>query len=79
MLGVYRTVHAALPHIVANQGHVVVIASVYAFVNGALLAPYAMSKAAVEQFGRALRGELAQHGASATRRLLRVHRHRDGP
>lgn len=64
--GVYRTVHAALPHVVANQGHVVVIASVYAFVNGAILAPYAMSKAAVEQFGRALRGELAQHGASAT-------------
>ena len=30
------------------------------------MAPYAMSKAAVEQFGRALRGELAQHGASAS-------------
>lgn len=64
--GVYRTVHAALPHVIANQGHVVVIASVYAFVNGTILAPYAMSKAAVEQFGRALRGELVQHGASAT-------------
>ena len=62
--GVYRTVHAALPHIAANGGHVVVVSSVYSFVNGALLAPYAMSKAAVEQFGRALRGELVQHGAS---------------
>ncbi len=66
VLGVYRTVHAALPHVIANGGHVVVIASVYAFVNGVLLAPYAMSKAAVEQFGRALRGELVQHGASAS-------------
>jgi NAD(P)-dependent dehydrogenase (short-subunit alcohol dehydrogenase family) len=28
--------------------------------------PYAMSKAAVEQLGRALRAELVQHGASAS-------------
>lgn len=66
VLGVYRTVHPALPHIIANGGHVVVVASIYAFVNGVLMAPYAMSKAAVEQFGRALRAELAQHGASAS-------------
>ena len=66
VLGVHRTVHAALPHVVANGGHVVVVASIYAFVNGVLLAPYAMSKAAVEQYGRALRAELAQHGASAS-------------
>lgn len=65
-LGVYRTVHAALPQIIENKGQVIVIASVYAFVNGVMMAPYAMSKAAVEQFGRALRGELAQHGASAS-------------
>jgi NAD(P)-dependent dehydrogenase (short-subunit alcohol dehydrogenase family) len=66
LLGVYRTVHATLPHVVPHGGHVVVVASVYAFVNGVLLAPYAMSKAGVEQYGRALRAELAQHGASAT-------------
>lgn len=66
VLGVYRTVHAALPEVIRNQGHVVVVGSIYSFINGVLLAPYAMSKAAVEQFGRALRGELAQHGASAT-------------
>jgi NAD(P)-dependent dehydrogenase (short-subunit alcohol dehydrogenase family) len=65
-LGVYRTVHAALPQIIENKGQVIVVASVYAFVNGVMLAPYAMTKAAVEQFGRALRGELAQHGASAS-------------
>ena len=66
LLGVYRTVHAALPHVTAAGGHVVVIASVYAFVNGVMMAPYAMSKAGVEQFGRALRAELAPHGASAS-------------
>jgi NAD(P)-dependent dehydrogenase (short-subunit alcohol dehydrogenase family) len=66
VLGVYRTVQPALPHVVANGGHVVVVASIYAFVNGVLMAPYAMSKAAVEQYGRALRSELAQHGASAS-------------
>jgi NAD(P)-dependent dehydrogenase (short-subunit alcohol dehydrogenase family) len=66
VLGVYRTVQPALPHVIANGGHVVVVASIYAFVNGVLMAPYAMSKAAVEQFGRALRSELAQHGASVS-------------
>ncbi len=64
--GVYRTVDAALPQIVERKGHIVVISSVYAFVNGVGVTPYAMSKAAVEQFGRALRVELAPHGASAT-------------
>jgi len=64
--GVHRTVVAALPEIVRRRGHVVVVASVYAFINGVGAAPYAMSKAGVEQFGRALRVELAMHGASAS-------------
>jgi NAD(P)-dependent dehydrogenase (short-subunit alcohol dehydrogenase family) len=66
LYGVYRTVDVALPEIVRNQGHVVVIASIYAFMNGAGAAPYAMSKAGVEQLGRALRTELVAHGASAS-------------
>lgn len=66
LMGVYRTVDAALPEIVRRGGHVVVISSIYAFTNGIGAAPYAMSKAAVEQFGRALRAELLQHGASAS-------------
>ncbi len=66
LMGVYRTVDAALPEIVRRQGHVVVISSVYAFLNGVGEIPYAMSKAAVEQLGRALRVELMQHGASAS-------------
>jgi NAD(P)-dependent dehydrogenase (short-subunit alcohol dehydrogenase family) len=66
LMGVWNTVNAALPEIVRNRGHIVVIASVYAFVNGVGTAPYAMAKAGVEQLGRALRVELAQHGAGAT-------------
>jgi NAD(P)-dependent dehydrogenase (short-subunit alcohol dehydrogenase family) len=66
LMGVCRTVEAALPQIVPRRGHVVVISSIYAFTNGIGAVPYAMSKAAVEQFGRALRAELSPHGASAT-------------
>jgi NAD(P)-dependent dehydrogenase (short-subunit alcohol dehydrogenase family) len=66
LMGVYRTVDAALPEIVRRRGHGVVISSVYAFINGVGEVAYAMSKAAVEQLGRALRVELAQHGASAS-------------
>jgi NAD(P)-dependent dehydrogenase (short-subunit alcohol dehydrogenase family) len=65
LLGVWRTVRAALPQIVARQGHVLMNASVYAFVNGAANASYAIAKAGVEQFGRALRLELASQGATA--------------
>jgi len=64
--GVHRTVSAALPEIVARQGHIVVVSSVYAFMNGMGEAAYAMSKAAVEQFGRALRSELAHRGVGVT-------------
>lgn len=66
LYGVHRTVTAALPEIVRRRGHVVVVSSVYAFVNGVGAAPYAMSKAGVEAFGRALRVELARHGAGAS-------------
>ena len=66
LMGVVRTVDAALPEIVSRKGHIVVISSIYAFTLGIGAVAYAMSKAAVEQFGRALRVELVQHGASAS-------------
>jgi NAD(P)-dependent dehydrogenase (short-subunit alcohol dehydrogenase family) len=66
LLGVWRSVRAALPEIASRQGHVVVVSSIYAFSNGLGAAPYAMAKAGVEQLGRALRVELKQHGASAS-------------
>jgi len=66
LLGVWRTVHATLPQVIDRRGHIVVVASVYAFVNGVLASPYAIAKAGVEQLGRALRAELRIHGASAS-------------
>jgi NAD(P)-dependent dehydrogenase (short-subunit alcohol dehydrogenase family) len=66
LLGVWNTVRAALPQVVEREGHAVLIASIYAFAPGLMMSPYAMSKAAVEQLGRALRIELAPHGAGAS-------------
>jgi len=66
LLGVWRTVRAALPQIVERRGQVVLLASVYSFMNGAFASPYAVSKAGVEALGRALRVELAPHGAGVT-------------
>ena len=65
MLGVWRTVRAALPQVVERQGHIVVTSSVYAFVNGVLNSPYAVAKSGVESLGRSLRAELMPLGASA--------------
>jgi NAD(P)-dependent dehydrogenase (short-subunit alcohol dehydrogenase family) len=66
LLGVWRTVRAALPQIAERRGQMVVISSVYAFANGFGNTPYAVAKSGVESLGRALRVELAPHGASAT-------------
>lgn len=65
MLGVWRTVRAALPQIVEREGQMIVVSSVYAFANGFGNTPYAAAKSAVESLGRALRVELRPHGASA--------------
>jgi NAD(P)-dependent dehydrogenase (short-subunit alcohol dehydrogenase family) len=64
--GVIKTIRACLPQIVERRGQLVLVASVYAFTNGVLQSPYATAKAGVEQLGRALRVELAPHGASAS-------------
>jgi NAD(P)-dependent dehydrogenase (short-subunit alcohol dehydrogenase family) len=66
LLGVWRTVRAALPQIVERRGQMIVVSSVYAFANGMGNSPYAVAKAGVESLGRALRAELAPHGASAS-------------
>lgn len=66
LLGVWRTVRAALPQVVERRGHVVLTASAYAFVNGVLNSAYATAKSGVESMGRALRIELTPLGASAS-------------
>ena len=61
LVGVWRTARACLPHVIERRGHVLFISSIYAFINGLFVTPYAASKAGVEQLGRALRVELARH------------------
>ena len=65
LLGQWRTIRATLPAVIERQGHILVVASVYAFFNGALNASYAASKAGIEQLTRAMRVELVHHGATA--------------
>jgi NAD(P)-dependent dehydrogenase (short-subunit alcohol dehydrogenase family) len=66
LLGVWRTCRAALPQIVERKGQLVLISSVYAFMNGMGNSPYAVAKAGVESMGRTLRIELRPQRASAT-------------
>jgi NAD(P)-dependent dehydrogenase (short-subunit alcohol dehydrogenase family) len=63
--GVVNTVSATLNPVIDSRGQIVLVSSVFAYINGAGAIPYAMSKAAVEQLGRGLGVELARHGASA--------------
>ncbi|MCO5314627.1 MAG: short-chain dehydrogenase/reductase [Solirubrobacterales bacterium] len=65
-VGVFNTVKAAIEPVIRSGGHMTLIASVYAHVNGVLNTSYATSKAGVEALGRALRSELGPHGASAS-------------
>jgi NAD(P)-dependent dehydrogenase (short-subunit alcohol dehydrogenase family) len=62
LLGVWRTVRAALPHVVERRGYVLPIASIAAAFPGPLLAAYTASKHGVEGFARSLRMELAPTG-----------------
>jgi NAD(P)-dependent dehydrogenase (short-subunit alcohol dehydrogenase family) len=62
LLGVWRTVRAALPHVVERRGYVLPIASVAAALPSPLLAAYNASKAGVENFARSLRIEIASTG-----------------
>jgi len=66
VIGVLNTVHAAMDELITNRGQVVLISSVFAFLNGMGVIPYAMTKAAVEALGRGLRVELATHGVTTT-------------
>lgn len=66
LLGVWRTVRATLPQVVERRGQLILVASVYAFLNGTCNSAYATTKAGVESFGRSLRAELVPHGASAS-------------
>jgi NAD(P)-dependent dehydrogenase (short-subunit alcohol dehydrogenase family) len=62
LLGVWRTVRAALPHVVERQGYVLVIASLAAAVHGPGMAAYSASKAGAEAFADSLRVEVKRLG-----------------
>lgn len=63
--GVFRTVHVTLPHVVERKGYVLVVASVASFMGLPGMSSYCASKAGVECFVRALRGEVAFRGVAA--------------
>jgi NAD(P)-dependent dehydrogenase (short-subunit alcohol dehydrogenase family) len=64
LLGVVRTVSAALPHVTARRGYVLIVSSAAAFSGLPGMAAYCASKAGVEQFGNILRLEVAHRGVA---------------
>jgi NAD(P)-dependent dehydrogenase (short-subunit alcohol dehydrogenase family) len=62
LVGVVRTVSAALPHVIKRRGYVCIVASAASFTVLPGMAAYSASKAGVEAFGNALRLEVAHKG-----------------
>jgi NAD(P)-dependent dehydrogenase (short-subunit alcohol dehydrogenase family) len=62
LLGVWRTVRAALPHVIERKGYVLVVASVAAIAHTPGMSAYSASKAGAEAFADALRGEVKHLG-----------------
>lgn len=60
--GVYRTLHASIPHLEKTKGYALVVASLASFTNLAGLAAYNASKAGAESLGMATRQEVAHLG-----------------
>jgi NAD(P)-dependent dehydrogenase (short-subunit alcohol dehydrogenase family) len=64
LLGVVRTVGAALPHVTARRGYVLIVSSAAAFTALPGMAAYCASKAGVEHFANAFRLEVAHKGVA---------------
>jgi NAD(P)-dependent dehydrogenase (short-subunit alcohol dehydrogenase family) len=64
LLGVWRTVRAALPHVTERRGYVLCVSSLSAVVHLAMMSAYTAAKAGVEAFADALRQELAAQGTA---------------
>jgi NAD(P)-dependent dehydrogenase (short-subunit alcohol dehydrogenase family) len=62
LLGTVRTVAATLPHVTGARGYYLLVASAAAFTVLPGMAAYCASKGGVEQFGNALRLEVAHKG-----------------
>ncbi len=64
VIGTMRTIKAALPHIIAAKGYVLLVSSAAAFTALPGMSAYAASKAAVEQLANVLRIEMLAHGVA---------------
>jgi NAD(P)-dependent dehydrogenase (short-subunit alcohol dehydrogenase family) len=62
VLGVWRTIRAALPHVIDRRGYVLVVSSFSAVAYAPGMSAYTASKAAVEAMANALRVELHHLG-----------------
>ena len=64
LTGAFRTVHAALPHVIDRRGYVLVVASMASFTALGGLAAYCASKAGADALTGALRQEVAHRGVA---------------
>jgi NAD(P)-dependent dehydrogenase (short-subunit alcohol dehydrogenase family) len=62
LIGVYRTISAAVPHLADSRGYALIVASLASFVPMPGGAAYAASKAGVDSLAATLRMELVQYG-----------------
>jgi short-subunit dehydrogenase len=62
LIGVVRTVSATLPHVTMARGYYLLVSSAAALVPLPGISTYAAAKSGVEQFGNALRLEVAHKG-----------------
>ena len=62
LFGSWRTIRAALPHVIARRGYVLQIASLAAVAHAPFMSAYNASKAGVEALADSLRTEVARHG-----------------
>src|ERR671935_126652 len=62
LLGSWRTVRAALPHLVDRRGYALIVASVAAAAHAPAMSAYCASKAGVEAFADCLRQEVRHLG-----------------
>jgi NAD(P)-dependent dehydrogenase (short-subunit alcohol dehydrogenase family) len=62
LLGVWRTIRTALPHVIERKGYVLPIASLAAAIHSPVIAHYNAAKAGVEGFADALRMEMRIYG-----------------
>jgi NAD(P)-dependent dehydrogenase (short-subunit alcohol dehydrogenase family) len=64
LLGVWRTVRAALPHVTPRRGYILCVSSMSAVIHLGMMSAYTAAKAGVEAFADALRQELAAQGTA---------------